>query len=140
MVLPAKDLSPEPVFQNIAVTIYLNEEKQYVYCKFKHMLNVDELRLGHLEVAHIFERTGMNRYIADLTDAGTYPEENQKMLLSDVFPAMEKAGLACFAVILPKSIFASLSHNQLAQELQKKYTYIETDAFEEAEQYLVDQP
>ena len=140
MSLPTKALNPKPVFENIAVSIYLNEEKQYVYCKFKHMLDIEELRRGHLEVAYIFERTGMNRYIADLTEAGTYPEENQKVLREEVFPAMEAAGLQCFSVILAKSVVASVSHNQLAEDfLQKRYTFIETDNFEEAERYLVEQ-
>ena len=100
------------------------------------MSNVDELRQGHLEVAHIFERTGIRRYIADLTEAGTYPEANQKMLREEVFPAMERAGLDKFSVMLPKSVFASMSHNQLAKHLSENYNYIETDNFEAAEAFL----
>lgn len=105
-------------FESNVITINWLENEKAVHMNWKKFAKGDEFKEALNKGLDTIISKKATRWIADMVNLGTVTEEDQKWSNEDWFPRGLQGGITKMALIMPKSVIASMSVNDIMSKIE----------------------
>lgn len=124
-------------FDSSYLTIYWNDEGRFVEMKWKKLAAGDEFRHGLDQGLNLLIEKKSNKWLADLRKLGVVEKEDQIWSNENWFPRAYAAHIKYMAIVVPQSVFAKMSMNEIMRKVNsEELTIFYHEELNEARQWL----
>jgi hypothetical protein len=102
------------------LTIRWHEEGGFVEMEWKRLAKGDEFRQGLDMGLKLLTEKKSNKWLADLRQLGVVEKEDQIWSNENWFPRAYEAQIKYMAIVVPQSVFAKMSMNEIMRKVNNK--------------------
>lgn len=107
-------------FDTSYLTIRWNEEGGFVEMQWKQLAKGDEFRQGLDMGLNLLREKKATKWLADLRQLGVVEKEDQVWSNENWFPRAYDAHIKYMAIVVPQSVFAKMSMNEIMRKVDNK--------------------
>lgn len=107
-------------FDSPYLTIRWNEEDGFVEMQWKKLAKGDEFRHGLNMGLNLLIEKKSTKWLADLRELGVVEKNDQIWSNEDWFPRAYAAHIKYMAIVVPQSVFAKMSMNEIMRKVNSE--------------------
>ena len=102
------------LFENKSLELSLDESNNIIVAHWKGFLKLEVVQEGCQKLIQLVKSHNISKHLSDQRELKVLSKEVQSYLVSDVFPALEAAGLRKLAVLSSTDVFAQATASKVS--------------------------